>query len=147
MNRPVTIVTGGGRGIGAARCLRLARDGNDIAFGYLGDDQAAAETAAKVRSAGARCVAVRMDTTVEADVDRLFDAAIAELGPVTGLVNNAGVTGPLTRLVDASVEDLRRVVDVNVIGYLLCARRAGPEVSGSGGGIVHLFSAAATPGR
>jgi glucose 1-dehydrogenase len=146
MNRPVTIVTGGGRGIGAATCLRLARDGHDIAFGYLGDDQAAAETAAKVRSAGARCVAVRMDTTVEADVDRLFDTAVAELGPVTGLVNNAGVTGPLTRLVDASVEDLRRVVDVNVIGYLLCARRAAREMSGSGGAIVNVSSAAATRG-
>src|SRR5882672_645494 len=101
MTRPVTIITGGGRGIGAATALRLARDGHDIAFGYLSDETAAEETAARVRAEGARCLAVRMDTTVEADVDQLFDAAFAELGPVTGLVNNAGVTGPLTRLVDA----------------------------------------------
>ena len=146
MTRPVAIITGGGRGIGAATGLRLARDGHDVAFSYLSDDAAARETAERLRAAGAKCVAVRMDTTVEAEVDELFDAAIAELGPVTGLVNNAGVTGPLTRLVDAKVEDLRRVVDVNVIGYLLCIRRAAREMAGRGGSIVNVSSGAATKG-
>src|SRR5260221_9309472 len=139
MSRPVTIVTGGGRGIGAATCLRLARDGHDIAFSYLSDDGAAEETAARVRAEGARCAVVRMDTTVEVDVDKLFDVAAAELGPVTGLVNNAGVTGPLTRLVDASVEDLRWGVVVNVIGYLLFERRGarGMIGVGRGGGVMY----------
>jgi NAD(P)-dependent dehydrogenase (short-subunit alcohol dehydrogenase family) len=101
-----------------------------------------------VRALGVRCVAVRMDTTVEADVDRLFDIAAAELGPVTGLVNNAGVTGPLTKLVDAKAEDMRRVVDVNVIGYLLCMRRAARDMTsaGNGGSIVNISSGAATRG-
>jgi NAD(P)-dependent dehydrogenase (short-subunit alcohol dehydrogenase family) len=144
--RPVTIITGGGRGIGAATGLRLARDGHDVAFGYLSDDAAAQATAERLRAEGAKCVAVRMDTTVEAEVDELFDTALAELGPVTGLVNNAGVTGPIARLVDAKVEDLRRVVDVNVIGYLLCIRRAAREMAGRGGAIVNVSSGAATKG-
>ena len=146
MSNPVTIITGGGRGIGAATALRLARDGHAVAIGYLSDDAAAEETAAKVRAAGARCLTVRMDTTVEAEVDDLFDRAAAELGPVTGLVNNAGVTGPLGRLVDADPADLRRVVDVNVIGCLLCCRRAARDMAGRGGAIVNVSSGAATKG-
>ncbi len=59
---------------------------------------------------------MRADTSVEADVERLFDTVAAELGQVTGLVNNAGVTGPLDRLTDARTEDLRRVVEVNLLG-------------------------------
>jgi glucose 1-dehydrogenase len=143
----VTIITGGGRGIGRATALRLARDGHDIAFSYLNDDAAAVATAAEVEDLGRRCVPVKMDTTDEAGVDRLFDTAIGELGGLTGLVNNAGLTGPLTRLVDADVADIRRVVDVNVVGYLLCCRRAAKELALRGGGaIVNISSGAATRG-
>ncbi|MEU9700004.1 SDR family oxidoreductase [Streptomyces sp. NPDC047981] len=143
----VTVVTGGSRGIGAATCVRLAAEGHDLALGYVRDRAAAEETAAAVRAAGARCVVVRVDTSVEADVERLFDTAEAELGPVTGLVNNAGVTGPLGRLADATTADLRRVVDVNLYGYLLCCRRAARDMAARGGGaIVNVSSAAATLG-
>ncbi|MFE3179471.1 SDR family oxidoreductase [Streptomyces violascens] len=147
MSRPVTIVTGGSRGIGAATCVRLAKDGHDLALGYVSNAAAAHEVARAVRAAGARCVTVRADTSQEADVGRLFDTAAAELGPVTGLVNNAGVTGPLGRLADTRTEDLRRVVDVNVLGYLLCCRRAARDMAANGGGaIVNISSAAATLG-
>ncbi|MFF9016366.1 SDR family NAD(P)-dependent oxidoreductase [Streptomyces sp. NPDC014870] len=143
----VTVVTGGSRGIGAATCVRLAAEGHDLALGYVRDATAAEETAAAVRAAGARCVVVRVDTSAEADVERLFDTAEAELGPVTGLVNNAGVTGPLGRLADATTADLRRVVDVNLYGYLLCCRRAARDMAARGGGaIVNVSSAAATLG-
>lgn len=149
--RPVTIVTGGSRGIGAATCVRLAADGHDLALGYLHDDAAAKATAERVREAGARCVTVRGDMSEECGVERLFDIAGAELGAVTGLVNNAGVTGTPGRLADISVEDLRRVLDVNLLGYLLCCRRAARDMAESGGGaIVNVSSAAATlgsPGR
>lgn len=145
MPAPLTIVTGGGRGIGAAVCQRLAADGHDLVLGYLRDDQAAEETAAKVRAAGARCLPVRLDTSVEAEVDALFEAA-AGLGQLTGLVNNAGVTGPLGPLVDQRTEDLRRVLDVNVLGYLLCAQRAARVMAASGGAMVNISSAAATLG-
>ncbi|MEU0272495.1 SDR family oxidoreductase [Streptomyces sp. NPDC006307] len=149
MARPVTVVTGGSRGIGAATCVRLARDGHDLVLGYVRDAGAAERTAAAARAAGALCVTVRADTSAEADVERLFDTAAAELGPVTGLVNNAGVTGPLGRLADARTEDLRRVVEVNLLGYLLCCRRAAREMAApgrSGGAIVNISSAAATLG-
>ncbi|MEU1040143.1 SDR family oxidoreductase [Streptomyces sp. NPDC005907] len=147
MARPVTVVTGGSRGIGAATCVRLAADGHDVVLGYVSDGAAAERTAATVRAAGARCVTVRADTSVEADVDRLFDKAAEQLGPVTGLVNNAGVTGPLGRLADADPADLRRVVEVNLLGTLLCSRRAAGAMAARGGGvIVHVSSAAATLG-
>ncbi|MFB6813734.1 SDR family oxidoreductase [Streptomyces sp. NPDC056347] len=145
--RPVTVVTGGSRGIGAATCIRLASEGHDLALGYVRDAQAAERTAAAVRSAGARCVTVRVDTAEEAEVERLFDIAAQQLGPVTGLVNNAGVTGPLGRLADTSAENLRRVVDVNLLGCLFCCRRAAKDMAaGTGGAIVNVSSAAATLG-
>ncbi|MFD3875065.1 SDR family NAD(P)-dependent oxidoreductase [Streptomyces sp. NPDC058623] len=145
--RPVTIVTGGSRGIGAATCLRLAGEGHDLVLGYARDEAAAQATAERVRAVGARCVTVRGDVSEECAVERLFDIAGAELGSVTGLVNNAGVTGPLGRLVDARTEDLRRVVEVNLLGYLLCCRRAARDMAeGGGGAIVNVSSAAATLG-
>ncbi|MBT2472743.1 SDR family oxidoreductase [Streptomyces sp. ISL-66] len=149
--RPVTVVTGGSRGIGAATCVRLAADGHDLVLGYLHDDAAAEATAERVRAAGARCVTVRADTSEECGVERLFDLAGAEFATVNGLVNNAGVTGAPGRLADVRIEDLRRVVDVNLFGYLLCCRRAARDMAASGGGtIVNVSSAAATlgsPGR
>ncbi|MFD1660275.1 SDR family NAD(P)-dependent oxidoreductase [Streptomyces caeni] len=147
MTRPVTVVTGGSRGIGAATCVRLAADGHDVVLGYVRDGEAAEHTATAVRASGVRCVTVRVDTSEEADVDRLFETAAEALGPVTGLVNNAGVTGPLGRLADTDPADLRRVVEVNLLGALLCSRRAAREMPARGGGvIVNVSSAAATLG-
>jgi NAD(P)-dependent dehydrogenase (short-subunit alcohol dehydrogenase family) len=153
----ITVVTGGGRGIGAAICARLAVEGHDIVLGYRSDATAAARVAGEVRAAGRRCVTLAMDTADEADVDRLFDAAneLAADAPgsaasrcrVTGLVNNAGVSGPVGRLVDADAAGMRRALDVNVLGYLLCARRAIRDMAPAGGGvIVNIGSAAATLG-
>lgn len=142
----VTVVTGGSRGIGAAVCARLAADGHDIVLGYHSDAAAAEAVAKAVRAVGRRCVTVRVDTADEGDVDRLFDAA-AELGPVTGLVNNAGVSGPNGPLAEADAAGMRRALDVNVLGYLLCARRAVRDLSRTGGGaVVNISSAAATLG-
>ncbi|WP_377269797.1 SDR family NAD(P)-dependent oxidoreductase [Peterkaempfera sp. SMS 1(5)a] len=144
---PVTVVTGGSRGIGAAICVRLAADGHDVAVGYRSDAQAAEAVAAAVREAGRRAVAVPVDTTDEAGVDRLFETAADTLGTVTGLVNNAGVGGPTGRLADADAEGIRRSLDVNVTGYLLCARRAVRDMTRTGGGaVVNISSAAATLG-
>ncbi|AWW42769.1 oxidoreductase [Streptomyces sp. AS58] len=147
MTRPVTVVTGGSRGIGAATCLRLAADGHDLAVGYVQDSAAADSVADAIRGAGARCVTVRVDTSVEADVERLFEVAERQLGAVTGLVNNAGVTGPLGPLADTDPAELRRVVDVNLLGTLLCSRRAAQLMCPRGSGvIVNVSSAAATLG-
>jgi len=142
------VVTGGSRGIGAAICRRLAAEGHDVVVGYRRDDEAAEQVAADVRRIGRGCVCVRVDTADAASVDRLFDTASAELGPVTGLVNNAGVSGPNGRLADADPAALHDALAVNVLGYLLCARRAIREMTGRGrgGAIVNVSSAAATLG-
>ncbi|NLU73456.1 SDR family oxidoreductase [Streptomyces sp. HNM0575] len=146
----VTVVTGGSRGIGAAVAVRLAREGHHVAIGYERSHEAAEETARAVRAEGVLALPVRMDTSVERDVDRLFDTAREQLGPVTGLVNNAGVSGPLGRFTETPTDVMRRVLDVNVLGALLCSRRALREMStaygGHGGCVVSVSSGAATLG-
>jgi len=147
--RPVTVITGGGRGIGAATALRLARDGHDLAVGYLSDVESAERVAEQSRTAGARVVTVAGDISDPGVVDRLFDAA-SELGAVTGLVNNAGLTAHLGDLADTPVQVISRVVEVNLLGAIWCARRAAQLMStsrgGNGGAIVNVSSAAATLG-
>ncbi len=146
----VTVITGGSRGIGAAVALRLAEPGHGLVIGYERAAEAAEQVAEQARAAGAECVTVQLDTSVEEQVDALFDTAADRLGPVTALVNNAGITGPLGRFTDTPVEAIRRVVDVNVMGALLCARRAAREMStrhgGRGGAIVNISSGGATLG-
>lgn len=146
----VTIVTGGSRGIGAATALRLARDGHHLGIGYQSARAAAEETVAAVRAAGGEAVAVQLDTADEAQVDALFETVHDTLGPVTGLVANAGISGPLGRFTETSTEVMRRVVEVNVTGTLLCVRRAARAMSrhhgGTGGSIVSVSSGAATLG-
>ncbi|MCW3818250.1 SDR family oxidoreductase [Micromonospora sp. DR5-3] len=141
---PVTIVTGGSRGIGAATARRLAAAGHHVAIAYRRDHDAAAAVVADVEAAGRRGVAVAADTTDPDQVAALFDAA-ADLGPLTGLVNNAGVTSPIGPFTELRFDDLRRVVDVNLIGYVLCAQQAARRMT-RGGAIVNVSSAAATLG-
>lgn len=147
--RQVIVVTGGGRGIGAATAVYLAERGHDVVLGYLGDGPAADRVVMAARAAGARAIAVRGDVADEDDVCALF-AAAEELGIVSGLVNNAGSTVHIGDLADTPVAVVRRVVEVNLIGALLCARRAAQLMStsrgGRGGAIVNVSSAAATLG-
>lgn len=146
----MTVVTGASRGIGAAVAVRLAGPGHDVGIGYVQDREAARAVAEQVRAAGGRAVVCRADTSDEQQVDALFDAVRDGLGPVTGLVNNAAVTGPLGRFAETPVEVMRRVVAVNVTGAMICARRAAREMStrygGGGGAIVNISSGAATLG-
>ena len=147
--QPLTVVTGGGRGIGATTAVHLARCGHAIAVGYLDDVGSAEQVTAAARAAGVRAVAVPGAVADEDAVAELFDIA-AELGVVTGLVNNAGLTAHLGDLADTPVAVIRRVVEVNLVGALLCARRVAQVMSttrgGHGGAIVNLSSAAATLG-
>jgi NAD(P)-dependent dehydrogenase (short-subunit alcohol dehydrogenase family) len=147
---PVTVVTGGSRGIGAAVALRLAAAGHAVGIGYERAADAAEDVARRIREAGADCVTVRVDTSDEAAVDVLFDTVKERLGAVTGLVNNAGITGPLGRFTETPVAVMRRVVEVNVMGAVICARRAALEMStrygGAGGAIVNISSGGATLG-
>ena len=144
------MITGGGRGIGAATALHLAGAGHDLAIGYRRDRDAAESTAAAAADLGARAIAVRADVTGEAEVARLFDTAAGRLGPVTGLVNNAGATLHVGDLADTPVDVIRRVLDLDLAAVLLCCRRAAQVMStsrgGAGGAIVNVSSAAATLG-
>ncbi|HEU0131748.1 MAG TPA: SDR family oxidoreductase [Mycobacteriales bacterium] len=139
---PLTIVTGASRGIGAAVALRLAAGGHDLVLGHRTGTAEVEAVAERVRGLGRRCVAVAGDVTEPGDVDALFAAAFA---PVTGLVANAGLTAHLGDLADTPVDVVRRVLDVNLLGVILCARRAA-QVMGDGGAIVAVSSAAATLG-
>jgi glucose 1-dehydrogenase len=146
---PLTLVTGGSRGIGAATVLHLARLGHDVVVGHR---SGGAEPAAVVDAAvalGVRAIAVRADVSDPDDVEALF-AAAGELGPVTGLVANAGLTAHLGDLADTPVDVVRHVLDVNLLGVVLCARRAAQLMSrrrgGGGGAIVAVSSSAASLG-
>ena len=150
LSHPITIVTGAGRGIGAATALHLARIGHDIVVNYRRDAAAARNVVETAQAAGARAIAVQADVTMEDDVTRLFAAAADALGPVTCLVNNAGATMHIGDLADTPVATIRAVLDVNLVSAILCARRAGQVMStrrgGTGGAIVNVSSAAATLG-
>ena len=150
MNPQIVLITGAGRGIGAATALRCARQGFDVAVNYARDAQAAADVVAQVRALGRRAVAIAADVSQEADVLRLFAAVDAELGPLTALVNNAGVVDVPARVDEMSHERLVRMFGINVLGSMLCAREAVRRMStkhgGGGGAIVNLSSAAARLG-
>jgi NAD(P)-dependent dehydrogenase (short-subunit alcohol dehydrogenase family) len=149
-HRPITVITGAGRGIGAATAAYLAAAGHDLVVNYRRDEQAAAGVAAAALAAGARAIAVQADITSEGDVERLFAVAAERLGPVENLVNNAGATLHIGDLADTDVAVIREVLDVNLLGTVLCARRAAQSMStsrgGAGGNIVNVSSAAATLG-
>ncbi|WP_409184251.1 SDR family oxidoreductase [Amycolatopsis sp. VS8301801F10] len=146
----VLVVTGGSRGIGAAICELAGSRGYDVVVNYSGDPAPAEEVAERVRSHGAQALAYRADVSDEQQVSELFSAA-AELGPLVGLVNNAGITGNTPgRLDEQSVETVRRVLDINVTGVFLCCREAVRRLStrygGSGGAIVNVSSTASRNG-
>lgn len=149
---PVTIITGGTRGIGAAVARRLAADGHRLVLGYRGEAPAAEALAAELRGAGAVVETVSgdlgdLDGGSEAAIEALF-AAARGLGAVTGLVNNAGATLHLGALDETPVETIRAVIDLNLTAAVLCARRAVREftAAGTAGTIVNISSTSATSG-
>jgi NAD(P)-dependent dehydrogenase (short-subunit alcohol dehydrogenase family) len=146
-SRGTLIVTGAGRGIGAATARLAAAGGYAVAVNYASNERAARAVVAEIVAAGGRALAIRADVSREDDILHLFDVATAELGPLTGLVNNAGITGGLGRLDGLSAQTLSDVLALNVSGTILCAREAVRRMStthgGSGGAIVNISSRAA----
>lgn len=144
------VVTGGGRGIGAAVARLGAARGYAVCVNYNRDAAAAEAVVAAIESAGGRALAVQADVAREDEVERLFAAADDALPPLTALVNNAGTTGHVDRLEDAPAETIRQVMDLNVLGSIWCARAAIRRMArrhgGKGGAIVNLSSGAATIG-
>jgi NAD(P)-dependent dehydrogenase (short-subunit alcohol dehydrogenase family) len=144
------IVTGGSRGIGAAVSKLAAKRGYAITVNYAEDRGAAEAVVREISAGGGSAIAVGGDVSREDDVKRIFDTASKQFGAVRGLVNNAGITGGISRLEDVKLAALERVFDVNVIGSILCAREAVRRMSkkrgGTGGAIVNLSSLAARVG-
>lgn len=146
MDRPVVLVTGGSRGIGAATAVMAAGRGYDVAIGYVANVVAATATIDACRNVGARAVAIRCDVALEHDVVSLFDETAERLGVPRVFVNNAGILHPMSRLDEMNIDRLREVVAVNVVGALIGAREAVRRMStrhgGAGGAIVNVSSAA-----
>ena len=146
----VILITGGSRGIGAATAILAAQRGYRVCVNYRGSRDAAEQVVRQIVAQGGRAVAVQADVGVDADVRRLFKTCDQELGPLTGLVNNAAILETQSRFEALDRARLERVFAVNVFGAFACAREAVRRMStkhgGSGGGIVNVSSVAARLG-
>jgi NAD(P)-dependent dehydrogenase (short-subunit alcohol dehydrogenase family) len=145
----VAIVTGGSRGIGRATALALAASGYRVCVGFVSNTQAAGAVVTEIEAKGGKAIAVKCDVASEADILALFKAADA-LGPLGALVNSAGVVDVTARVDEMSAARIQRMMNINVIGSMLCAREAVRRMStkhgGKGGAIVNVSSVAATLG-
>lgn len=150
MSRPVVLVAGGSRGIGAATCTLAAAQGYDVAVNYNSNSNAAAAVVETARKAGAKAVALQGDMGRESDIKRVFDETTEKLGPISAFVHSSGIIGPMSRLDEVSTQTLREVLDVDTLGALICLRECVQRMStrhgGQGGSIVLISSMAATLG-
>jgi NAD(P)-dependent dehydrogenase (short-subunit alcohol dehydrogenase family) len=147
---PVLVVTGGGRGIGAAVSLAAAEQGYAVCVNYRSNASEAEAVAAKIKQKGGRAIAVKADIGDENDVVRLFETVDRDLGRVTALANNAGIVGDRGGVDAISGATIAAVMQTNVVGAFLCAREALkrmlPAHGGNGGAIVNVSSVAARLG-
>lgn len=148
--KPVVIVTGGSRGIGAAVCRLAATREYAVAVNFFSDSESANALVEDINRLGGHGIALQGDVSKEGDVRRIFDTAAAELGPLSALVNNAGILETQMDLVDMTASRFDRIFATNVRGSFLCAREAIRHMArsrgGSGGAIVNVSSAASRMG-
>jgi NAD(P)-dependent dehydrogenase (short-subunit alcohol dehydrogenase family) len=146
----VLLVTGSSRGIGAEICRQAAADGWKVCLNYTHSEDEADALVHEIRQAGGIAIALQADVANEDEVITMFERIDLELGPITGLVNNAGVNGGGTRVDEIDVAISRRVFDVNVLGAFICAKHAIKRMArrhgGEGGAIVNVSSAASKHG-
>jgi glucose 1-dehydrogenase len=135
------LVTGASSGIGRAIAQRLAREGASVVVNYLSNSQAAEEVVKEINAAGAKGIAIQADVSNEQQVDAMFERAVAELGGLEILVNNAGMETHHPFL-EMPLDAWRKVIDVDLTGAFLCAQRAARVMtqSGAGGSIVNITS-------
>ncbi|SFQ12969.1 NAD(P)-dependent dehydrogenase, short-chain alcohol dehydrogenase family [Tranquillimonas alkanivorans] len=149
-DRPVVLVTGASKGIGAATALAFAKAGYDVCVNYHRDAPGAAETVARCEATGARAFVARADVADRSAVSEMFGACDELLGPVTCLVNNAGIIGGTAAVTEVSNDALRGTFATNVFGMIYCLQEAAlrmrTDQGGAGGAIVNMSSVAATTG-
>lgn len=149
-DRGAVIVTGASRGIGAAVARLVASQGLAVVANYATGQAAAEAVVAEICSAGGTAISAQADLRHENEIVRMFEAAIADFGHVTGLVNNAGITGGFARVEEVTLDALDDVFRVNVTGLILCCRQAVKHMSvrhgGKGGSIVNISSLVARTG-
>ncbi|MEI8030846.1 MAG: SDR family oxidoreductase [Comamonadaceae bacterium] len=147
---PVLLVTGGSRGIGAATALLAAQRGYAVAVNYAANENAADDVVQQIRAGGGSAFSVQADVARQEQVMAMFKTIDTQVGRLTALVNNAGVVDVAQRVDEMSVERLKRMFDINVLGSFLCSREAVLRMStrhgGIGGNIVNLSSVAARLG-
>ena len=148
--RPVVLITGGSRGIGAATALLAAEQGYAVGINYSSNSQAASALVERIKAGGGTALAIQADVAQEAQVLAMFKTVDEQLGRLSALVNNAGVVDVGSRVDAMSVARLRRMFDINLLGSFLCAREAVLRMStrhgGQGGSIVNVSSVAAKLG-
>jgi NAD(P)-dependent dehydrogenase (short-subunit alcohol dehydrogenase family) len=144
------IVTGASRGIGAAVATLAGERGYAVAVNFATGESEARTVVDAIVAAGGRAVAIGADVSREAQIIQMFQTAERELGPIKGLVNNAGITGGFARVEQVSSAAIANVLAVNVSGTILCSREGVRRMStrrgGSGGAIVNISSRAAHTG-
>jgi NAD(P)-dependent dehydrogenase (short-subunit alcohol dehydrogenase family) len=148
MPRPVLLIAGGSRGIGAATARFAGARGYDVAVNYKSNAKAAASVVDAVKAAGGKAVAIPGDMAIEADIERVFATAAGKLGPLTHFVHSSGIVGDSSRLDEAAAQTMRDVIDLDTFGALLCLRasvRAMSTKHGGKGGAVVMVSSMAAP--
>jgi NAD(P)-dependent dehydrogenase (short-subunit alcohol dehydrogenase family) len=140
------MVTGGSRGIGAAVCRLAAREGYDVAFSYAGRTEAARAVLAELHGLGRKAAAIRSDVADPAQITSLFDRAAEEIGYIDAFVSNAGIIHKGSPLIDIPVDEIRRIVEVDLTAHIVslreAVRRMGRSRGGRGGAIVAISSMA-----
>ncbi len=146
----VAIITGGGRGIGAATAQLFANNGYAVCINYKSNSEAAAQLAEAITRNGGKCITVQADVSQEEDVARLFSTVDQELGQISVLVNNAGILKTQMRLEEMTADRINAILVNNVTSYFLCCREAVKRMStrhgGVGGVIVNVSSGASRSG-
>ena len=148
--KKVLIVTGGSRGIGAATSLRAAQIGYSVCINYEKSSKNANQVVREINFKGGKAIAVQADISSAKEVERLFKTTEIELGALSALVNNAGISGSRSKLIDLDISEIKHIFEVNLLGYFYCAKEAIKRMSrssgGQGGAIVNISSQAAKYG-
>ncbi len=149
MNKTI-LITGASRGIGAATALAAAKAGYKVCINYKENIRSAEIVAKQIKELGQKAIIIKADISQEEELVEMFESCQQKLGRITALVNNAGITAPMSRLEDMTAKRMKEIFEVNILGSFLAAKEAIKQMSikhgGSGGAIVNISSVASKYG-